>query len=45
MIKKIILILCILLTLPAGAETILTGGIDYNVDSARQELLQDGTKN
>lgn len=44
MIKKIILILCILLTLPACAETILTGRIDYNVDSARQELLQNCTK-
>lgn len=44
MIKKIIIILFLFLILPANADTILTGGINYNVSSARQELLQTPIK-
>lgn len=44
MIKKIILILCIFISLPSYAETILTGGVDYNVNSAREELLNSPVK-
>lgn len=40
--KKIILILFLfILSLPAQAETILTGTVNYNVNSAREELLQN----
>lgn len=44
MIKKIFLILCIFLIHPSYAETILTGGIDYNVNTAREELLNTPVK-
>lgn len=46
MIKKIILILCMFLILPSYGETILTGGIgiDYNVNTAREELLNTPVK-
>lgn len=37
--RKILFILLILVTLPCHAETFLTGGINYNVNTARQELL------
>lgn len=30
-----------MLNIPAMAETILTGGVDYNVNSARKELFQN----
>lgn len=44
MIKKIILILFLFSILPSYSEAILTGGVDYNVNSARQELLQTPVK-
>lgn len=37
----IAIILLALLTLPVSAQTTLTGGIGYNVASAREELLQN----
>ncbi len=43
MIKKIIIILCILIIQPAFSETFLTGKIDYTVNSAREELLNTET--
>lgn len=36
---RILLILFILISLPAMAETVLTGGVRYNSESAREELL------
>lgn len=42
--KRFLLILVILISLPCSAETILTGGVNYNVDSARQELLNTPIK-
>ena len=37
--KKFVIICLTLITLPCYAETVLTGGVDYTVQSARNELL------
>lgn len=37
--KRFFVILIMLIMLPCSAETFLTGGVDYNVNSARKELL------
>ena len=42
--RKILLIFIMLIALPCCAETFLTGGINYNVDSARQELFNSPVK-
>lgn len=39
--KVIIIFVFFIFILPCQAETILTGGVDYNVNSARDELLQN----
>ena len=36
--KKFLLTILLIITLPCYAETFLTGGVNYNVDTARQEL-------
>ena len=36
--QKIFLIILTLIVLPCSAETMITGGVSYNVDSAREEL-------
>ena len=38
--RSFLLILMMLIALPCCAETFLTGGVDYNVNSARKELLK-----
>ena len=38
--RSFLLILMMLIALPCCAETFLTGGVDYNVNSAREELLK-----
>ncbi len=43
--RIIILILILFFAISANAETILTGGVDYNVNSAREELLQTPRNN
>ncbi len=45
MLKKFILIIFLFIfLLPAQSQTTLTGEVTYNVDSARQELLQNPVK-
>ena len=44
MLKKILLFTFLLTILPSQAETLLTGGIDYTVSSAREELLKNPLK-
>lgn len=44
MIKKIILILCLSIAIPSYGEAVLTGGVFYNVNSAREELLHTPIK-
>ncbi len=44
MIKKLILFLVLFIILPVSAQTTLTGGIRYDVDSAREELLKNPLK-
>ncbi len=39
MLKKLILFLVLFLILPVNAETMLTGEVSYDVDSAREEML------
>ncbi len=36
--KKFLLTILLIIALPCCAETFLTGGVNYNVDTARQEL-------
>ena len=45
MLKALLLITVIFMSFSVQAEPILTGGVDYNVQSARQELLQTPVKN
>ena len=44
MLKYFLLIIIIFSIIPVQAETILTGGVNYNVQSAREELLQTPQK-
>ena len=44
MLRKIILFLVLLITLPVSAQTMLTGEVSYDVDSAREELLKTPLK-
>ena len=44
MLKKLILFLVLFLILPVNAQTVLTGEVTYDVDSARKELLQNPIK-
>ncbi len=44
MLKKFLLTIAIFIVIPVQAETLLTGGIDYNVQSAREELMQNPAK-
>lgn len=44
MLKKILPVLIIFFVLPVQAQTMLTGKIDYTVDSAREELLKNPVK-
>ena len=44
MLKKLILFLVLFLILPVNAQTVLTGEVTYDVDSARKELLENPIK-
>ena len=44
MLKKLILFLVLFIMLPVNAQTILTGKVRYDVNSARRELLKNPLK-
>ena len=44
MLKKLLLTVFMLVILPVHCETMLTGGVDYTVNSAREELLKNPVK-
>lgn len=45
MFKYLLLLIVIFCTIPVYAKTVLTGEVNYNIQSARQDLLQTTKKN